>query len=103
MVNQLNGEQFSAIIAGKDITIVDFFASWCGPCKMMHPVLEQISQDNRQINFYQINIDDEQELAITNGVQVVPTFIAYKNGAEVGRLIGYNSPAEFQKFLDNLQ
>lgn len=68
--------------------IVDFYADWCGPCKMLRPSLEELSGENDSIKFVSVNIDDEDELAEDHDVTSIPCLVAFKNGAEVSRNIG---------------
>ena len=69
--------------------LVDFFASWCGPCQMLTPVLEKIDDEIESLKILKINIDEETKLAIENKVEVVPTMILYNNGKVEKRIEGY--------------
>ena len=102
MVEQINASNFNQTLQDNKIVVVDFFAPWCGPCAMMHPVVENLSQKYTNIKFVKVDIDNNTQLAITQNVQVVPTFIAYKNGAEFNRIIGYNPQEDFELFLQTL-
>ena len=73
-------------IAKQGITVVDFWAAWCGPCRMMEPVLEQLETEGITVN--KVNIDNEQTLAAANHIQSIPTMIVYKDGQEKGRIVG---------------
>ena len=79
--------------------LVDFFANWCGPCKMLSPVLEKISEENNNIKIVKVNIDEASELAIDNEVEVVPTMILYNNGKIVERLEGYMDEEELKEII----
>lgn len=72
----------------KQDTIVKFYADWCGPCKMMAPIFEEVSNEVENITFFEINIDDNKELAIELGVKSIPTLILFKNG-EIKKNSGY--------------
>ena len=74
----------------KDV-IVDFYADWCGPCKMLGPVLEETN-----FNVLKVNVDDFQELAIKYGVMSIPTLIRFKNGEEVKKVIGFRTKEELE-------
>ena len=80
--------------------LVDFFANWCGPCKMLSPVLEKISEENNNIKIVKVNIDEASELAIDNEVEVVPTMILYNNGKIVERLEGYMDEEELKEIIN---
>lgn len=77
--------------------LVDFFATWCGPCQMLSPVLEEISEEETEIKIVKVNIDEETKLSIDNGVDVVPTLILYDNGKVVKKLEGYRDKEELKQ------
>lgn len=70
------------------IVIADFWAEWCGPCKMLGPVLEEIDNENDNISVIKINVDEEQDLSMKFGVQSIPTMVVYKNGEAMGQMVG---------------
>ena len=93
-------EEFEEIISSKDICVCDFSASWCGPCRMMAPILEDISDKYKgKYYFYQIDIDSAEEIATKFNISAVPTIIVFKNGKEIGRTSGYQDFETFEKFL----
>ena len=80
--------------------LVDFWASWCGPCRMMSPVIDEIAEEmGETVKVYKINIDEEKNLAVKYNVMSIPTFIVLKNGKEVGRTIGVQDKSEITKML----
>lgn len=88
MVKEINAEQFDdAVKSGT--TVVDFWAPWCGPCKMMAPVFEELDSELSDVNFTKINVDENQEVAQKFGVQGIPTLIIFKDGKEIHRLVGF--------------
>ena len=98
----MTNEEFDEIIGSKDICVVDFSASWCGPCRMMAPVLEDVSEKYKgKYFFYQIDIDSAEELAEKFNITAVPTIIVLKKGKEVDRTSGYQDIDEFERFLNN--
>lgn len=85
-------EKFNEIIKGEGLTLVDFFATWCGPCKMMHPVLEQLKDElGESIRVIKIDVDKNMDLSMQYRIQSVPTLMLFKNGAAVWRQSGVMS------------
>ena len=85
----ITSEQFEEkVLKNKKFVIVDFFANWCGPCKMLMPVLEEIDQEFDQVDIVKVNIDQDEELAKKFGVLSIPTLIFFSNGEEVEKTIG---------------
>lgn len=68
--------------------LVDFFATWCGSCKMMSPILEQVSNEVENVKFVAIDVDDAERLAIKYGISSIPCMIYFKNGEEADRVVG---------------
>jgi len=68
--------------------LVDFYASWCGPCRMLAPIINEISDERSDIKVVKINVDDEPELASEFGVMSIPTLIVFENGKAVDRMMG---------------
>lgn len=81
--------------------LVDFWAPWCGPCKMVGPVLEEIARDsNGKLKIAKLNVDEQQKYAGQFGVMSIPTMILFNKGQAVGQLVGFRPKAELQKILD---
>lgn len=83
------------------IKILDFYADWCGPCKVMAPMVEMIQKELPEVAFEKINVDSEEGIAARFGVQSIPTLIFYKDGVEVNRLIGFQSKDKILKTIAN--
>ena len=93
----INNEEFQKlVIESKDEVLVDFYADWCGPCKMLGPIMDEISKEKK---VYKINVDDEGELAQSFGIMSIPCVIAFKDGKEVNRIVGLTSKEEILKIL----
>lgn len=74
-------ESFNEIIGSHQLTLVDFFATWCGPCKMMHPVLEQLKQEMpNDLRIIKIDVDNNESLARVYAIQAVPTLMLFRDG-----------------------
>lgn len=95
MLKHVNKEEFNELLKQDKILVVDFFAVWCGPCQMLGPVLEDLAKEMENIEVLKIDIDEEQELAIEMGIEVVPTVMIFKNGEKKNVLQGLRSKSEF--------
>ena len=80
--------------------LVDFFATWCGPCKMLSPVLEEVAQENPNINVLKIDVDEVGELAARYGIQAIPTLMLFKNGQRVETRMGYQNKNQLVAFIN---
>ena len=81
--------------------LVDFWAPWCGPCKMIAPVLEEIARENAgRLKIAKLNVDENQGIAGQYGVMSIPTMILFHAGKGVGQLVGFRPKAELQRILD---
>ena len=82
-------EDFNDIIKGEQLTLVDFYATWCGPCKAMHPVLKQLKEDlGDGIRILKVDVDNSEELSMQYRIQSVPTFLLFRNGEILWRQSG---------------
>jgi len=84
----LNDTNFTQVITADTPTLVDFWADWCGPCKMMHPVFESLSKKYPKIKFARVNVDQNQNIAMRFAVQSIPMFIMFKSGQIVDKMVG---------------
>ena len=97
-VKHLSKSEFDqAVNAGDDLVIVDFFATWCGPCKMLSPVVERMADKYGDVHFYKVDIDEEIDLASRFQVMSVPTLLYMKRGEIVGKSVGLVSPADMER------
>ena len=90
MTEQINSADWQAkVLDSQQPVFVDFYATWCGPCKMMAPVVEEIAAEKAgEVNVYKIDIDDNPDIAQRYGVMSIPTFIVFKNGEAVAKTLG---------------
>lgn len=93
-------ESFNDIIKGNQLTLVDFFATWCGPCKMMHPVLEQLKHElGDSIRIIKLDVDKNEALAMQYHIQSVPTLMLFKSGENIWRQSGAMQLDDLKKII----
>lgn len=94
-------EKFEELIQSEKPVLIDFFATWCGPCKAMHPVLEQVKGEvGEKARIVKIDVDQHEELATRYRVQAVPTFILFKNGEALWRHSGVIGGKELKEVIE---
>ena len=97
-------EKLNEIINGSQLTLVDFFATWCGPCKMMHPVLEQLKEEmGDSLRIIKIDIDKNEALMEQYRIQSVPTLMLFRKGDALWRQSGAMSLADLKKVVNSYQ
>ena len=85
-VNSQNFEE--EVLKSEKPVLVDFYADWCGPCKMLSPIVDQVAEENEDIKVVKVNVDDAQDLAMKYQVMSIPTLIVIKEGKEINRSVG---------------
>ena len=88
------------VMEAKETVLLDFWASWCGPCKMIGPIIDQIADERPDIKVGKVNVDDEQELAVQFKVMSIPTLIVIKDGKVVNQSLGAKPKAAILSMLD---
>lgn len=86
------------VLKSDKTVIVDFYADWCGPCKMIAPILEEIANEN-DVKLCKVNVDNDGELAMGFGIASIPTILIYKNGEITSRIVGYRTKDEILKHI----
>lgn len=105
MLKHINEDNFKTeVLESEKVTLVDFFATWCGPCQMLAPVLEKISNSRANFDIAKIDIDQLPDLAVEYGVEVVPTMVIFKDGKVMNKFEGFKSESEIveevSKYMD---
>ena len=100
MITVITKDNFQAEVLQSDKPVlVDFWAAWCGPCKMLSPVVDQIAEENPDIKVGKINVDDEPELAGQFGVMSIPTLLMIKEGKVAAQSVGFRPKAQLEAML----
>ena len=89
-VKKLTNETFESAVSNGTV-LVDFFAQWCGPCKMMSPIIDEIAEERTDITVAKLNVDDAIEIATKFNVVSIPTLVIFKDGKEISRIVGLQS------------
>ncbi len=87
------------VIKSSDLVLVDFNANWCGPCRMLKPVLEELADKSKDYKIVSVDVDDNEDLAARYGISSIPCLILFKDGVEKTRVIGLRSKSEIESIL----
>lgn len=100
-MNVLSAADFdSKVSKAKGPVVIDFWAEWCGPCKMLMPVVEQVAESKKNIQFYKMNTDDCGDIAGSMRIMSIPCLVFMNNGKEVDRMVGMQSKEKIIDWLD---
>ncbi|MGL4739742.1 MAG: thioredoxin [Sarcina sp.] len=101
MVKHLSRENFKEeVIEKKGIVVVDFWAPWCGPCKMLGPMIDQLNDEMANVEFTKVNVDEEERVAEACQISNIPTILIFKDGEMVDRLMGFKPKADIIKEIE---
>ena len=103
MVETITNTNISSVLKEKEITVIDFWAEWCGPCRMLGPIINDVADKNNDVLVGKVNVDDNSDLSAKYGVRNIPTLVFVKNGEVAGRLVGVSSAVQIQKVIDSLK
>ena len=99
MVKEITEREFSNVIKSNKKVLVDCYAPWCGPCKMISPIVDMLSEEIKDVSFYKINVDNAQEMAVNYGIMSIPTLLIFENGEMKNRVVGFRSKGELEDLL----
>ena len=95
-----NSQNFEEeVIKSEKTILVDFYADWCGPCKMLSPIIDEVAEENDDIKVLKVNVDDSQDLAMKYQVMSIPTLVVIKNGSEINRSVGLIDKAQILNLI----
>ncbi|HIU52110.1 MAG TPA: thioredoxin [Candidatus Merdicola faecigallinarum] len=88
-IKKVTGQTFKKeVLESEKTVLIDFYADWCGPCKILSPIIKEIAEETEKVKVVQIDVDEEEELAMEYGIMSIPTMVVIKDGEEVERRIG---------------
>lgn len=100
-MKDINADEFEKeVLQAKGLVLVDFNADWCGPCKMMKPILEAFAKMHSEVKLVGVNIDDNDELAEEYRVSTIPCMVMFKDGTEVAREVGVQPERKLKKMME---
>ena len=99
MVDEITDATFEEETS-EGVVLIDFWATWCGPCKMQSPVIEQLAEERQDVEFYKMDVDQNQDTAKNLGIMAIPTLIIKKDGNIVDRITGYTPKEKLNQILD---
>jgi len=99
----LNATQWGEKVLNSDIPVlVDFWAEWCGPCRMVGPIVEQLAQSLKgKVKVSKLNVDQNQDIAEKYNIQSIPSLVLFKKGNEIARIVGFSPKEKYEKFVNN--
>ncbi len=97
----LTAENFDAVVTNADKPVlIDFWATWCGPCRMIAPFVEQLAEERTDIAVCKCNVDEQEELAVRFDIRSIPTLVLVQNGKELDRVVGYRDYEGLTRFVE---
>jgi len=101
-MKHITSQEYEALAVSSDLLVIDFYATWCGPCKMLAPVFEEVAAKYPDATFVKVNVDEEEELARKFRISVIPTLVFVKNGEAVKTTTGYMDADALSALVDSV-
>ena len=98
MVTEITEKEFEEKVNGGKV-LIDCYAPWCGPCRMLSPVIDELAKEVTDYTFYKLNVDDAEEVAIKYGIMSIPTLLMFDNGELKDKIVGFRSKSELKDIL----
>ncbi len=100
MVREINQEEFDSLVKGSTgKVLVDCFAEWCGPCKMLSPIVDELAEEIDSCTFYKLNVDNGENVAMEYGIMSIPTLLLFENGELKNKTVGFMSKEDLKQFI----
>jgi thioredoxin 1 len=92
-------DNLNELISNEKTTLIDFWAPWCGPCKVLGPILDKIAEENPEIQIIKVDVDENSEISSEYGIRNIPTVLVFKGGAQVDKFVGMKSKEDILKLI----
>ena len=99
IINLTKDSYHNEVMETEKVVVIDFWATWCGPCKMMAPVVEEVAKDYPDIKVCKVNVDEEPELSYAFKIVSIPTIVVIKNGEIIDSVVGYRPKEDIEKII----
>lgn len=100
-MDSVNELDFDEIINNSNLTVIDFSATWCRPCRMLKPILERVAEKLPNVDFYNLDVDDNEEIALRYRIFSVPTILCFRDGKKIDSMVGLNSFDDIVAFIES--
>ena len=99
IINLTKASYHNEVMETEKVVVIDFWATWCGPCKMMAPVVEEVAKDYPDVKVCKVNVDEEPELSNAFKIVSIPTIVVIKNGEIIDSVVGYRPKEDIEKII----
>ncbi len=98
MVKEIKDTEYEKVIE-KGKVVIDCYAPWCGPCKMISPIIDNLSEEIKDVNFFKINVDDAEKITSDYDIMSIPTILIFENGKLKDKVVGFKSKSELEELI----